>query len=43
MDGKMAAEDKLKQLLNDPELMKALKEKREAAQTAQASGDGGTA
>jgi type VI secretion system protein ImpB len=43
MDGKMAAEDKLKQLLNDPELMKALKDRREAAQAAQAPGDSGTA
>ena len=43
MDGKVAAEDKLKQLLNDPELMKALKEKREAAQAAQAPTDGGNA
>lgn len=34
MDGKVAAEDKLKQLLNDPELMKALKDKRDAAQAA---------
>lgn len=32
MDGKVDAEDKLKQLLNDPELMKALKEKHDAAQ-----------
>lgn len=31
MDGKVDAEDKLKQLLADPELMKALKEKRDAA------------
>jgi type VI secretion system protein ImpB len=41
MDGKVAAEDKLKQLLNDPELMKALKEKRDAAEAA--AGDGGNA
>ncbi|HET7409267.1 MAG TPA: type VI secretion system contractile sheath small subunit [Paracoccaceae bacterium] len=39
MDGKVAAEDKLKQLLNDPELMKALKEKREAAEAAAGNGD----
>lgn len=31
MDGKVAAEDQLKALLNDPELMRALSEKREAA------------
>lgn len=31
MDGKVDAEDKLKQLLADPEMMKALKEKRDAA------------
>ena len=31
MDGKVSAEDKVKQLLQDPELMKALKEKHEAA------------
>lgn len=31
MDGKVDAEEKLKQLLADPELMKALKEKRDAA------------
>ena len=31
MDGKVDAEDKLKQLLADPELMKALKEKHDAA------------
>jgi len=30
MDGKVAAEDQLKKLLADPELMKALKEKRDA-------------
>jgi type VI secretion system protein ImpB len=41
MDGKVAAEDKLKQLLNDPELMKALKEKRDAAEAA--AGDSGNA
>ena len=38
MDGKVAAEDKIKQLLNDPDLMKALKEKHDAA--AAAEGDG---
>jgi type VI secretion system protein ImpB len=37
MDGKVAAEDKLKQLLKNPELMKALKEKHDAAKD---SGDG---
>lgn len=37
MDGKVDAEDKLKQLLNDPELMAALKEKHDAA----AASDGG--
>jgi len=31
MDGKVAAEDQLKALLNDPELMRALSEKRAAA------------
>ncbi len=31
MDGKVAAEDQLKRLLSDPELMKALKEKRDAS------------
>lgn len=34
MDGKVAAEDKLKELLQDPEMMKALKEKHEAAKAA---------
>ncbi|MGD1924310.1 MAG: type VI secretion system contractile sheath small subunit [Paracoccaceae bacterium] len=34
MDGKVDAEDKLKQLLNDPELMSALKEKHDAAAAA---------
>lgn len=37
MDGKVAAEDKIKQLLNDPDLMQALKEKHDAA----AAADGG--
>lgn len=36
MDGKVDAEDKLKQLLADPELMKSLKDKHDAAA---ASGD----
>jgi len=31
MDGKVAAEDQLKKLLSDPELMKSLKERRDAA------------
>jgi type VI secretion system protein ImpB len=31
MDGKVAAEDQLKKLLSDPELMKTLKERRDAA------------
>lgn len=39
MDGKVDAEDKLKQLLGDPELMKALKDKHDAAQAS--AGDGG--
>jgi|SRR5690625_1199624 len=43
MDGKVAAEDKLKELLNDPELMRALQERREAAEAASASGDDGAA
>jgi len=43
MDGKVAAEDKLKELLNDPELMRALQERREAAEAAGASGDDGAA
>ena len=34
MDGKVAAEDKLKELLQNPEMMKALKEKHEAAKAA---------
>lgn len=34
MDGKVAAEDKLKELLQDPELMKSLKDKHEAAKAA---------
>ena len=35
MDGKVAAEDQLKTLLNDPELMKLLDEKRAATETDQ--------
>lgn len=35
MDGKVAAEDQLKQLLKDPELMKLLDEKREQNKTEQ--------
>ena len=31
MDGKVAAEDQLKKLLADPQLMQALKERRDAA------------
>jgi len=38
MDGKVSAEDKVKQLLKDPEMMKALKEKHDAAKAE--SGDG---
>jgi type VI secretion system protein ImpB len=37
MDGKVAAEDKLKELLTNPELMRAIKEKREQALTEQAA------
>lgn len=39
MDGKVDAEDKLKQLLKDPELMAALKEKHDAAAAANDGGD----
>ncbi len=39
MDGKVAAEDKIKQLLQDPDLMKALKEKHDAAAAANEGGD----
>lgn len=39
MDGKVAAEDQLKKLLNDPELMKALKEKRDAAEAVAGDSD----
>lgn len=38
MDGRVDAEDKLKQLLADPELMKAIKEKRDAATAAEGGG-----
>lgn len=41
MDGKVAAEDQLKKLLSDPELMKALKEKRDAAGATSAPVDDG--
>jgi type VI secretion system protein ImpB len=37
MDGKVAAEDQLKKLLADPELMKALKERRDASAAANPS------
>lgn len=40
MDGRVDAEDKLKQLLADPELMKAIKEKRDAAAAAEGGGSG---
>lgn len=43
MDGKVAAEDKLKELLNDPELMRALQERREATEAANVSDDDGAA
>ena len=36
MDGKVAAEDRLRQLLSNPELMKALKDRRDEAVTGQA-------
>lgn len=39
MDGKVAAENKLKELLENPELMKALKERREAAIAEQGAGE----
>ena len=39
MDGKVDAEDKLKQLLADPELMKAMKEKHDAAVAAAGGGE----
>jgi type VI secretion system protein ImpB len=37
MDGKAAAEEQIRKLLADPELMKALKERRDAAGPAEAS------
>ena len=37
MDGKVAAEDQLKKLLSDPEMMKALKERRDASAATGAS------
>ena len=42
MDGKVAAEDTLKELLNDPELMKALKQRRDdsVAKNSDEDGDG---
>lgn len=40
MDGKVAAEDQLKKLLSNPDMMKALKEKREAALAANPKPDG---
>ena len=39
MDGKVAAEDQLKKLLADPQLMQALKERREAAIAANPPGE----
>lgn len=39
MDGKVAAEDKLKELLSNPEMLKAMSERRQAAR-AQESDDG---
>ncbi|MDQ6434716.1 type VI secretion system contractile sheath small subunit [Mesorhizobium sp. LHD-90] len=39
MDGKVAAEDQLKKLLADPEMMKALKERRDAAVAANPPAD----
>ena len=40
MDGKVAAEDTLKELLNDPELMKALKKRRDDTVEAKSDDDG---
>jgi len=40
MDGKVAAEDQIKKLLSSPELMQALKEKREKAIAARAPEEG---
>ncbi|MCV0396009.1 MAG: type VI secretion system contractile sheath small subunit [Rhizobiaceae bacterium] len=39
MDGKVAAENKLKELLENPELMKAIQDKRNAAIAEQGDGD----
>lgn len=39
MDGKVAAEDKLKQLLSSPELMKALQDRRNEEPAAEPTGD----
>ncbi len=39
MDGKVAAEDTLKELLNDPELMKALKQRRDESKASASSDD----
>lgn len=39
MDGKVDAEDKVRQLLADPDLMKALKEKHDAAAASSDAGD----
>ena len=39
MDGKVAAEDKLKQLLSSPELMKALQDRRNEAPADEAAGE----
>jgi type VI secretion system protein ImpB len=39
MDGKVAAEDKLKQLLSSPELMKALQDRRNEEPAAEPAGD----
>jgi len=40
MDGKVAAEDTLKELLNDPELMKALKKRRDDSVEAKSDDEG---
>jgi len=40
MDGKVAAEDKLRQLLSSPELMKALQDRRNETPAAEPAGDG---
>jgi type VI secretion system protein ImpB len=39
MDGKVAAEDKLKELLSSPELMKALQDRRNETMAAEPAGD----